>query len=170
MNDDFGIRDAEAGDLNELVDIYNHYIVETHVTFDTEPFAVGGRTQWFNQFSNTGPYQLLVAEIESRVVAYASSTQFKARPAYNTSVETAIYNRPDQCGHGVGTALYGALIDRLIGEPSVHRAYGGIALPNPESIALHQRLGFKCVGTYHEVGFKFDRFWDVSWFEKDVSH
>jgi phosphinothricin acetyltransferase len=163
------IRPGESGDLARLVDIYNYYITETHFTFDTEPFAVGGRTQWFNQFSESGPYRLLVAEQDDIVVAYASSTQFKPRAAYSTSVETSAYVDHGHTGQGIGLALYAALLEALVDEPSVHRAYGGTALPNPESIALHERLGFTLVGTYREVGFKFDQYWDVSWFEKDVS-
>ena len=163
------IRPGESGDLARLVEIYNYYIVETHFTFDTEPFAVGGRTQWFNQFSGSGPYRMLVAEQDDVVVAFASSTQFKPKAAYSTSVETSIYIDQGQTGQGMGLALYAELLEALVDEPSVHRAYGGTALPNPESIALHERLGFTLVGTYREVGFKFDQYWDVSWFEKDVS-
>ena len=51
----------------------------------------------------------------------------------------------------------------------MHRAYGGVALPNDDAVALHRKLGFERVGSYHEVGFKFDKLWDVDWFEKDVS-
>jgi len=163
------IRPGESGDLARLVEIYNYYVTETHFTFDMEPFVVGGRTQWFNQFSESGPYRLLVAERDDAVVGYASSTQFKPRAAYSTSVETSVYLDHSQTGHGIGFALYAALLEFLVDEPSVHRAYGGTALPNPESIALHERLGFTLVGTYREVGFKFDQYWDVSWFEKDVS-
>ncbi len=163
------IRPGESGDLARLVEIYNYYIMETHFTFDTEPFAVGGRTQWFNQFSESGPYRLLVAEQDDVVIAFASSTQFKPRAAYSTSVETSVYVGQGQTGQGIGLALYTALLEVLVDEPSVHRAYGGTALPNPESIALHERLGFTLVGTYREVGFKFDKYRDVSWFEKDVS-
>ena len=134
-----------------------------------EPFVVGGRTQWFNQFSESGPYRLLVAEQDDAVVGYASSTQFKPKAAYSTSVETSVYIDHGQTGQGIGLALYAALLEALVDEPSVHRAYGGTALPNPESIALYERLGFTLVGTYREVGFKFDQYWDVSWFEKDVS-
>lgn len=162
------IRDGEAHDLQILVDIYNHYVTETHITFDTEPFAVGARTQWFNQFSNTGPYRLLVAELESDVVGYAASMQFKSRPAYRTSVETTIYLQPAAVGRGLGQQLYSALLQQLENEPTVHRAYGGVAMPNPESIALHDRLGFRLVATYHEVGYKFDRYWDVNWYEKEM--
>jgi len=163
------IRPGESGDLARLVEIYNYYITETHFTFDMEPFAVGGRTQWFNQFSESGPYRMLVAERDDAVVGYASSTRFKPKAAYSTSVETSVYLDHGQMGQGIGVALYAALLEALVDEPSVHRAYGGTALPNHKSIELHERLGFTLVGTYREVGYKFDKYWDVSWFEKDVS-
>jgi len=163
------IRQAEPGDLNRLVEIYNHYVTETHVTFDTEPFAVGARTQWFTQFSDSGPYRLLVAEMDEELVGYASSTRFKQRPAYGTSVETTIYIDPEHLGKGIGRPLYDDLLQRLQNEESVHRAYAGVALPNPGSIALHEKLGFVRVGSYHEVGFKFGKYWDVDWFEKDMA-
>ena len=164
-----GIRAGESGDLNRLVEIYNHYVSETYITFDTEPFAVTDRIYWFNQFSETGPYRLLVAELGGNIVGYASSSMFKPKPAYNTSVETTIYLDPVHTGKGHGLPLYGRLLDDLIAEPSVHRAYGGVAIPNDESVVLHQKLGFTRVASFHEVGFKFDKYWDVDWFEKDVS-
>jgi phosphinothricin acetyltransferase len=163
------IRQAEAKDLNRLVEIYNHYVTETHATFDTVPFAVGARTQWFTQFSTDGPYRLFVAECDGEVAGYASSLPFKTKPAYRTSVETTIYLDPGYAGTGLGLRLYGSLLEALIDEGSLHRAYGGVAQPNPASVALHERLGFKQVATYHEVGYKFDKFWDVHWYEKDLS-
>lgn len=163
------IRLAEARDLNRLVEIYNHYVTETHVTFDTEPFAVGARTQWFTQFADTGPHRLYVAELDDDVVGYASSLPFKPKPAYSTSVETTTYLDPAHTGNGYGKQLYGVLLAKLQGEESVHRAYGGVALPNPASVQLHETLGFVKVASYHEVGFKFGKYWDVDWYEKDVS-
>jgi len=163
------VRTAESGDLNRLVEIYNYYVSETHITFDTEPFAVGARTQWFTQFAESGPYRLLVGEVDGEVIAYASSSMFKPKPAYSTSVETTIYMADLHKGYGHGTQLYARLVDDLIAEPSVHRAYGGVALPNDASVALHRKLGFTRVASYHEVGFKFDKYWDVDWYEKDVS-
>ena len=162
------IRAGEAGDLNALVEIYNHYITETHITFDVEPFAVGARTQWFTQFAESGPYRLLVADQDGEVQGYACSTRFKSRPAYDTSVETTVYLHPDHTGKGLGKKLYGTLIAELEQEAGVHRAYGGVSLPNEGSVKLHEGLGFKRVATYHEVGFKFGKYWDVSWFEKEV--
>ena len=163
------IRQAEPGDLNRLVEIYNHYVTETHITFDTEPFAVGARTQWFTQFSAIGPYRLLVADEDGEVLGYASSTPFKPKPGYGTSVETSIYLDPQNVGKGAGVQLYSSLLDALRAEDSVHRAYGGVALPNPGSVALHEKLGFAHVASYHEVGFKFGKYWDVDWYEKDMS-
>lgn len=166
---DVAIRFAQSDDLNRLVDIYNHYVTETHITFDTEPFAVNERIQWFNQFAEAGRYRLLVAEVDGDILGYASSTPFKPRAAYNTSVETTIYLDPANHGQGAGLRLYSELLAQLVAEESVHRAYGGVALPNDASVALHKKLGFRHVGSYHEVGFKFDKFWDVHWFEKDVA-
>lgn len=162
------IRNAAASDLNALVEIYNHYVTETHITFDVEPFAVGARTQWFTQFAETGAHRLLVADHDGGVRGYACSTQFKPRVAYSTSVETTVYLHPDDIGKGLGHALYGALIEQLELEAGVHRAYGGVALPNDASIKLHEALGFKRVATFHEVGFKFGKYWDVSWFERSM--
>lgn len=166
---DLQLRPGDSGDLNRLVDIYNHYVTETHITFDTETFAVGARTQWFTQFTETGPYRLLVAQLDGDVIGYAASTPFKPRAGYRTSVDTSIYLDHENTGRGYGMQLYSRLLDELIAEESVHRAYGGVALPNPGSVALHQKLGFVRVASYHEVGYKFGKYWDVDWFEKDVS-
>jgi phosphinothricin acetyltransferase len=163
------IRPAKADDLPRIVAIYNHYVLHTHVTFDTEEVAVLQRLEWFDAFSSFGPHRLMVAQADDQVVGYASSSRFKVRQAYDTSVETTIYMDPDAVGDGIGSRLYGSLLDAVKAEPSVHRAYGVIAIPNEGSIALHERFGFERVGTCHEVGFKFDKYWDVSWFEKDMS-
>lgn len=163
------IRQGEARDLNRLVEIYNHYVTNTHVTFDTEAFAVAARTQWFTQFSPAGPHRLFVVEAQDLVVGYATSLPFKAKPAYRKSVETTIYIDAAHTGKGRGRQLYEYLLEVLQEEPSTHRAYAGIALPNPASIRLHETLGFAHVASYHEVGYKFEKYWDVSWYEKDLS-
>ena len=163
------IRPAEERDLPHLVRIYNHYVTTTHITFDTQAFSEEQRRPWFEGFSGSGPHQLLVAEVDGRSVGYASSGQFRTKPAYDRSVETTIYLDRDFTRRGIGAPLYGTLLDRIRFEPGVHRAYGGIALPNPGSIALHERCGFEAVGTFREVGFKFGKYWHVRWYEKDVS-
>ena len=102
------------------------------------------------------------------VIGYACSTSFKIKPGYRTSVQTSVYLDTAHRGRGVGTSLYSTLLNELSRESGVHRAYGGVALPNPQSIALHERLGFRLIGTYREVGFKLDKYWDVSWYERDM--
>jgi phosphinothricin acetyltransferase len=162
------IRDASADDLPRLLEIYNHYVEHTHITFDTESVSLEARRVWLESFRPEGPHRLFVAELEGRVAGYASSHTFRVKPAYARSVEASIYLDPDARGVGCGSALYSRLLGTLEGESGVHRVYGGVALPNEASIALHQRFGFKSVGTYTEVGFKFGRYWDVAWFERAV--
>jgi phosphinothricin acetyltransferase len=102
-----------------------------------------------------------------RILGYATSSPYRAKPAYSTSVEVTIYLAPDAGGRGIGTLLYKALFADLATE-DVHRAYAGIAQPNEASTRLHERFGFRPVGTYQEVGRKFGRYWDVAWYEKEL--
>lgn len=164
------IRDGEERDLAELVRIYNHYVTTTHITFDTHAFSVDERHSWLERFAPAGPHRLLVAETAGRVTGYASSSPFRPKPAYDCSVETTIYLDPEMTGRGLGRRLYEELLTELQSEEGVHRAFGGVALPNPASIALHEGFGFRLAGTFREVGFKLGRYWDVSWYEKQLSH
>lgn len=161
------IRPALKSDLEALTELYNYYVRETPVTFDVEPQTAERRATWLAQFDRQGRYRLLVAEESERLLGYAGSMHFRAKAAYESSVETTIYVAPDQQGKGIGTRLYGALFEALRGE-DLHRAYAGITLPNPASIALHRKLGFRSLGVYREVGRKFGRYWDVEWFEREL--
>jgi phosphinothricin acetyltransferase len=142
-------------------------VLSSHVTFDVEPFTVEGRREWLARYADVGPFRLLVAETVGAVQGYATSSPFRGRAAYRTSVETSVYCRPDSTGRGVGTLLYGHLFDQLAGQ-GLHRAYAGITVPNGPSLALHRRFGFREIGTFGEVGHKFDRYWDVLWLEKSL--
>ena len=158
------IRDAVIDDLGAMVDIYNHYVTETHVTFDTQPFTQATRATWLEQFDGER-YHCIVATTGAAVLGYASSVEFKSKPAYETSVEVSVYLAPQATGQGLGTALYERLLADL-GNADLHRAYAGIALPNEASIALHRRFGFVEAATFNEVGRKFGRYWDVMWMER----
>jgi phosphinothricin acetyltransferase len=160
------VRDFCAADIDRLTELYNHYILETTITFDLQPYTVEQRQdRWFSHYATSGRYRLLVAECDQQVVGYATSSQFRVKAAYDTSVETSIYLSAEAQGQGIGSQLYGALFD-LLAKEDVHRAYAGITLPNKASIAIHQKFGFEQVGLFREVGRKFDRYWDVAWFEK----
>jgi phosphinothricin acetyltransferase len=161
------IREATTEDLAAINDLYNHYVTETHITFDLEPMSIDARHQWFSHYASHGPHRLLVATSEKAVIGYATSSRFRPKPGYDTSVETSVYLAPEAVGRGAGTKLYQKLFQSIEGE-DVHRAYAGIALPNPGSIALHERFGFKRVALFTEQGRKFGRYWDVAWFEKPL--
>lgn len=161
------MRGGERRDLGALTDIYNYYVETSHVTFDVTPFRVEQREEWFGHYATRGPYRLIVAEQAGAVAGYVTSSPFRPKPGYRTSVETTVYLRPEAAGRGLGIRLYTHLLGLLEGEP-VHRAYAGVAVPNPASVALHLRCGFTALGTYHEVGQKFGRYIDVDWFERAV--
>jgi len=161
------VRPATGDDLKAVNDIYNHYVAESHITFDVEPVSMEQRREWFTHYAPAGRHRLFVAEDGGRVVGFASSSRFRPKPGYLTSVETSVYLEPDATGRGAGARLYESLFKSLEGE-DVHRAYAGIALPNPASIALHEKFGFKRVAHFTEQGRKFGRYWDVAWFEKPL--
>jgi len=161
------VRPASGDDLQAINDIYNRYVLQAHYTFDLEPMPMEARREWFSQFAEHGRHRLLVAELGERVIGYACSTKLRPRPAYGTSIETTLYLATDAVGRGVGSRLYEALFASL-GAEDLHRAYAVIALPNPASIALHERFGFRRSGLFSEQGRKFGRYWDVAWYEKPL--
>jgi phosphinothricin acetyltransferase len=161
------IRAAVEDDLPALTDIYNHYVVHTPITFDLEPLTVAQRRVWFAEHSQVGRHRLLVAEADGQVVGYATTSSFRSRAAYDTTVESSVYCRADTLRRGVGTALYRALFEEVKRE-DINRIVAGVTLPNPASVALHERCGFRPVGTLSSVGRKFNRYWDVAWLERPL--
>lgn len=162
------VRAATETDLAAINRIYNHFIFETHVSFDTEPWSADKRAAWFEHYSTTGRYRVLVAEQVGGVIGMSYSSPFRHKRAYDTSVETTIVLDPDAVGRGTGTLLLGSLIEILEHE-DVHRAYAVVALPNDASIALHRKLGYRSVGVQHEVGRKFGRYWSTELLERPFS-
>jgi len=158
------IRAGMPGDLAAITQIYNHYIAHTPATFDLEPFTTEQRRPWFSQFG-TERHRLFVATADDDLLGFAYSARFRPKAAYDNTVETTIYLRPDATGRGVGSRLYEHLfstLDRML----VHRAIAVITLPNDASVALHERFGFLTVGDLDEVGFKFDRHWTTRWMQR----
>ena len=162
------IRAATPEDLPRLTDIYNHFVRESYTTFDTDVFSVEARRAWFDKFADHGRYRLLVGDVDGDLVGYASSQPLRPKPAYDQSVETTVYLAPEFVGFGYGETLYRALLDLLSARDDVHRAYGVIAMPNDGSVRLHEKLGFRHVGTLSEVGYKFGKYWDTAWFERNM--
>jgi phosphinothricin acetyltransferase len=164
----YTIRPAAESDLPALTEIYNHYVVNSSITFDVRPLTVDERRPWFDEHAPTGRHRLLVAvENAHACVGYATSSRWRPKAAYDTTVEVSIYCHPDVVGHGCGTRLYSALFAALA-EEDVHAIVAGVSLPNPASIALHKRFGFRSVGVFNQVGRKFGKLWDVEWFQRPL--
>jgi phosphinothricin acetyltransferase len=161
------VRPGAADDLPALTALYNHYVTTSHVTFDIEPFSVEERREWFSHYGTRGPHRLLVAEDGGRVLGYATSSPFRPKPGYRTTVETTVYVAEEAGGRGVGKALYARLF-AVLADEDLHRAYAGVAVPNLPSRALHLRFGFAPIGVFREVGTKFGRYIDVEWFERPL--
>lgn len=159
------IRPGAEADLRDIVEIINHYVEHTAITFDVEPFTLETRRPWFDQFRPTGRHRLFVAEQSGRVAGWACSGPFRSKAAYETTAETAVYLAPDAVGRGLGSRLYAHLFEALVGE-DLHRLVAGVTLPNERSVGLHERMGFARVGVFTGVGRKFGRYHDVAWHER----
>ena len=112
----------------------------------------------------TASYPWLVSELDGAMVGYAYASSWKRRSAYRYAVESTIYLAPEFHGRGLGSELYRALIAEMRAR-GFHCAIGGISLPNPASIALHEKLGYKHIGQFREVGWKFGKWVDVGHWE-----
>jgi phosphinothricin acetyltransferase len=160
------IRRVEPGDLPALLDIYNHYVRETPITFDVEPRTLAQRQAWLDGFAADGRYQCFVTVRNGNPIGWASSHPYNERAAYETTVASSIYLAPGVTGQGLGRRLYATLFEALSGQ-DIHRIFGGVTLPNEPSVRLHRSFGFEPVGVYREIGRKLGRYWDVAVYLKN---
>jgi phosphinothricin acetyltransferase len=157
------VRAALAADSAALARIYNYYILNTVITFEEEPVSSQNMANRVAEVQGASlPW--LVAEIDGAVAGYAYASKWKIRAAYRYSVETTIYLENGHEGRGIGTRLYSELLP-MLRTRGIHVVIGGAALPNEASVALHEKLGFKHVATFREVGFKHDRWVDVAYWQ-----
>lgn len=160
------VRPATKNDAKQITDIYNYYILNTTVTFEKTPIDSDTMVERILQTQIKYPW--LVLEVEEQILGYAYATDWKPRGAYRHSVEATVYLKHDQSGHGYGSRLYAELINQL-SNLKVHTIIGGIAQPNDGSIALHEKFGFKKVAHFKEVGYKFDQWIDVAYWQLILS-
>jgi phosphinothricin acetyltransferase len=157
------IRTGTPEDASSIAGIYNHYVLNTAISFETDAIGTDEMAARIREVTAAGlPW--VVAELNGRVVGYAYASQWKGRCAYRFSVESSVYVDAKHTGQGIGSELYDALLGRLRGGKT-HVVIGGIALPNEGSVALHERFGFRKVAHFNEVGFKFERWIDVGYWQ-----
>ena len=153
------IRNVKPEDATAIADIYNHYTKNTIITFEEEEISESDMAERVkNVISDHLPW--IVAESDGEILGYAYAAKWKSRSAYRYTVESTIYLEPDKVGHGVGSMLYKELISR-VKQDNMHAIIGIIALPNPSSVSLHEKFGFKRVAYFKEVGTKFGKWIDV---------
>lgn len=160
------IRQVEPSDANSICNIYNYHVHSTIVTFEEEPVSEAEMKSRINSVVTKFPW-LVYIENEV-VVGYAYATEWRGRSAYRFSAESTIYLHREITGKGIGAKLYKSLIEEV--QPKdLHSLIGGISLPNDGSIALHQKLGFKKVAHFSEVGFKLNKWIDVGYWQLMLS-
>lgn len=157
------LRTPGPADAAAIARIYNHYVQETWITFETDAVDADAMLARMRGIADAGlPW--LVAGDGADVAGYAYASKWHGRCAYRYTAESTIYVAPDAVGRGLGRALYTALIDALR-ERNLHAVIGAISLPNPASVALHEALGFRKSGHFSEVGHKFGRWVDVGYWQ-----
>ncbi|PZQ18747.1 MAG: phosphinothricin acetyltransferase [Rhodanobacter denitrificans] len=158
------LRSVAPSDAEAICAIYNPHVRDTIVTFEDVPLTPMQMAERIVQVQGAG-YPWWVAEQSGRVVGYAYAARWRSRAAYDPTVETTIYVAADAQRGGIGVPLYDALLGELA-ERGYHVALGCIALPNPASVAFHERCGFRKVAHHAEVGRKFGRWIDVGFWQR----
>jgi L-amino acid N-acyltransferase YncA len=165
---DVAVREASSSDAYAIAEIYNHYIRHTVVTFEEEPVdAVEMERRMADVHAASLPWLVAADERDggTQVVGYAYATRWRGRVGYRFSAEITVYLDPVHSGRGIGSLLYSDLFRRLEAR-GIHAVMGGIALPNDASIALHERFGMRKTAHFAQVGFKFNRWIDVGFWQR----
>ncbi len=159
------IRLATPDDAGAVCSIYGAVVEQTATSFELQP---PDEHEMRRRISATlAEFPWLVYESGGRIFGYAYAGKFRTRPAYRWTAEVSVYLGEGHRGVGLGKKLYGALLDCLRVQ-GCRSAVAGITLPNPASVALHERLGFRPVGVFARVGYKFGRWHDVGWWQVDL--
>ncbi|MFH0373054.1 MULTISPECIES: GNAT family N-acetyltransferase [Streptococcus] len=159
------IRNAEIADSGALVAIYAPYVEQTAITFETQVPTVSEFEARIRKVREKFPY--LIAEEGGRIVGYAYAGTYYARAAYDWTVELSVYLDQSARGKGIGSLLYDRLEEELIAR-GFKNFLACIALPNPASIALHEKRGYEQVAHFKKVGYKFDKWHDIIWLQKSL--
>ena len=156
------IRKVHINDFEQLLDIYNYYVQNTIVTFDTEPLTLKAFKEKVERISKAFPF--IVFEKDNEILGYAYGSKWRQKPAYNNTVESTVYVKHDVHGKQIGTKLYTELLKQLK-QQKFHTVIGGLTLPNEASVRLHKKFGFKEVAHFRQVGFKFNKWLDVGFWQ-----
>ena len=156
------IREAVEADLGAINDIYNHYVLHSTCTYQTEPSTLEERRKWFSE--HTAPYTVIVAEVGGQVVGWGSLSRFHPRAAYGRTTENSVYIHPDWHRRGLGRALLARLVVHAR-KAGFHTIIAIVSADQEPSVKLHEAFGFTPSGRVKEVGNKFGRWLDVAYLQ-----
>jgi L-amino acid N-acyltransferase YncA len=156
------IRPVYLTDAAQIAEIYNYYILNSHQTFETESLTASEMQQRIAEITVKYPY--LVAEEDNEILGYTHAARFGFRQAFEYSADVSIYVKNAAKQKGIGTRLYFDLFDELA-ETNIHAIIAGISLPNDSGVRFHEKLGFKKVAHFNEIGYKLGRWVDVGYWE-----
>lgn len=151
------IRPATQADVRQMLDIYAPVVRDTTISFETEPPSLDEFRERVRSVTEWMPW--LVCDDQGKIAGYVYASPFKTRAGYQWSCELTVYVHPDYRRRGVGRALYTTLFKCLTAQ-GYCIAVATITIPNPASIALHESMGMRRVGTYESVGHKFGEWLD----------
>lgn len=160
------VRCADSTDAEQVAAIYNHYVATSIITFEEIEVTASEMASRILE-TQSASFPWLVAEIGNRIVGFAYAGKWKARAAYKFATEVTVYVHQGLGGSGIGSKLYGQLLPSLKSS-GLHMAIGGVALPNEASIRLHEKFGFKKTAHFEQVGFKFNRWIDVAYWQRPL--
>lgn len=160
------IRLVTPEDAESVAAIYAPIVLKTTISFEWDPPSAEDFRARMTKTLVKYPWFVAIDESE-KVAGFVYASGHRDPPSYQWSVNTSVFIREDARGQGVGTALYAELFKQLV-SLGYYRAFAGVALPNPASVALHESLGFRPVGVYEGVGFKFGAWRDVGWWQKEL--
>jgi L-amino acid N-acyltransferase len=163
MKTEVSIRLATAADLEEINDIYNHYVNVSTCTYQEEPETIEARKRWFESH-RPEIHPIIVAVVEGRVLGWGSLSPYHSRCAYRFTVENSVYVHHEHLHQGIGSMILKDLIARAK-KLDYHAIIAAIDGSQSASINLHTNFGFAEVGHFHEVGFKFATWLDVIYLE-----
>jgi L-amino acid N-acyltransferase len=163
MKETVGIRNAEEADLPQMLEIYNEVILNTTAVYDYEPHTLEMRYKWFTDRKKDG-MPVIVTTDGTEITGFGSFGLFRPWQAYRYTVEHSLYVKNIHRGKGISKLLLPALID-IAREMGKHTMMAGIDAENSASIKLHTQFGFEKVAHMKQVGFKFDRWLDLVFYQ-----
>ena len=153
------VRLAHRYDFGSILNIYKYYVDNTVITFD---LTLPSSSSYFQKMEEA--HVFLVLETAGKVIGYAYAGPHRQKPAYQWVCESTIYLHPENTSQGYGKRLYSALFE-LLENMNLIRVLAGVTIPNPKSIRFHEKVGFKSMFTYKDIGYKNGQWHSVVWYE-----